>query len=236
MERVDLSHDCKHCSKRFSSVFCKTEHDSLEQINDNKVCSNYQKGQVIFNAQGYPFGLYCINSGKIKITRNGDDGREVILRLAKAGDLIGYKALLSGERYTASAVALEDSSVCFIPKDLFLGILKKDSSLSLEIMKMLSKELSKTETKIAHLAQKPVRERVAETLLFIKQTYGFEEDGITLNVRLSRDEIANIVGTATESAVRLLREFNKDGIIELQGKKIKVLDSNKLIHTANLQD
>ena len=103
-------------------------------------------------------------------------------------------------------------------------------------MRFISTELNKAETKVAHLAQKPVRERVAESLLFIKETYGLEADGVTLNVRLSREEIANIVGTATESAIRLLSEFKKDGIIELEGKKIKIVDSLKLIKTANLQD
>lgn len=233
---VHSSHDCQHCSKRFSSVFCKAENDSIAAINDQKICSQYKKGQVIFNENGHPFGLYCINSGKIKISRNGDDGREIIVRLAKAGDIIGYKSLLSAQRYTASAVALDECSVCFIPKDLFLTVLKKDANLSLELMSLLSSELSKAETKLAHLAQKPVRERVAETLLFIKETYGLEEDGSTLNVQLSRDEIANIVGTATESTIRLLSEFKKDGIIELVGKKIRVLDNAKLIRTANLQD
>lgn len=229
-------HDCQHCSKRFSSVFCKAEADSLSEISDNKVCSQYKKGQMIFNENGHPFGLFCINSGKIKISRNGDDGREIIVRLAKAGDIIGYKSLLSNQRYTASAVALDECSVCFIPKDLFIGVLKKDSSLSFELMSLMGTELRKAETKLAHLAQKPVRERVAETLLFIKETYGLEEDGSTLNVQLSRDEIANIVGTATESTIRLLSEFKKEGIIELVGKKIKLIDNAKLIRTANLQD
>ena len=104
------------------------------------------------------------------------------------------------------------------------------------MMKLLSDELHKAEIKITHLAQKPIRERLAETLLFIKETYGFEEDGITLNVRLSREEIANLVGTATESTIRLLSDFKKDGIVELDGKKIKILKHTQLLQTANLQD
>lgn len=236
MGHTDNSHDCIHCSKRFSSVFCSAEREHLCDINDAKICSTYKKGQVICNEGAYPFGIFCVNSGKIKISRNGDDGREMIIRLAKPGDLIGYKALLSGERYSASAIAIDDCDVCFIPKDLFLSTLKKDASLSIELMRFISTELNKAETKVAHLAQKPVRERVAESLLFIKETYGLEADGVTLNVRLSREEIANIVGTATESAIRLLSEFKKDGIIELEGKKIKIVDSQKLVKTANLQD
>lgn len=228
--------DCIHCSKRFSSVFCRAEVSNLHSINESKVCSTYKKGQMIFHEGSYAFGLFCINSGKIKISRNGDDGREAILRLAKPGDIIGYKALLINEKYSASAVALDDCNVCFIPKELFLKILKSDSSLSIELMRMLSTELGKVETKLTHLAQKPVRERLAETLLFIKETYGLEDDEQTINAALTREEIANIVGTATESAIRLLSEFKKDNIIELEGKKIKIINMEKLIRTANLQD
>ena len=227
---------CQHCKDRFTSIFCKADQSHLELIADAKVCSVYRKGQVVFNEGAYPFGVYCINDGKIKLSHSGDDGREQIVRLVKAGDIMGYKALLSNERYTATATALEDSSICFIPKDLFLSILQKDASLSFEMMRILSSELRKAELKITHLAQKPVRERLAETLLFIKETYGLEADGHTLSVRLSREEIANLVGTATESAIRLLSEFKKDGMIELDGKKIRLLDLPEIIRTANLQD
>lgn len=208
----------------------------MEEIDAAKVCSIYKKGDVVFQEGTYPFGIYCVNTGKIKLSHSGDDGREQIVRLAKPGDIIGYKALLSAEKYTASAIALDDSSVCFIPKDLFISILQKDANLSFEMMRIIASELRKAETKITHLAQKPVRERLAETLLFIKETYGVEQDGTTLNVRLSREEIANLVGTATESAIRLLSEFKKDGLIELQGKKIRLLNPEEITRTANLQD
>ncbi|MEZ2441673.1 Crp/Fnr family transcriptional regulator [Chitinophaga sp. RCC_12] len=227
---------CHHCKDRFSSIFCKAEQCNLDQIAEAKVCSVYRKGQVIFHEGAYPFGVYCVNDGKIKLSHSGDDGREQIIRLVRDGDIMGYKALLSNERYTATATALEDSSICFIPKDLFLNILQKDASLSFEMMRILSSELRKAELKITHLAQKPVRERLAETLLFIKETYGLEADGHTLSVRLSREEIANLVGTATESAIRLLSEFKKDGMIELEGKKIRLLDLAEIIRTANLQE
>ena len=144
--------------------------------------------------------------------------------------------MLSNERYSATAVALEDTHICFIPKELFISILKNDAALTFEMMKLLADELHKTELKMTHLAQKPVRERLAEILLFIEETYGFEEDGITLNVRLSREEIANLVGTATESTIRLLSEFKRDNMVELDGKKIKIINQKKLAKTANLQD
>lgn len=227
---------CQSCANRFNSVFCKAKEEYVNLINEQKVCNVYKKGQTLFNEGSNPFGVFCINDGKVKLSHQGDDGKEQITRLLKQGDVLGYRALLSGERYSASAVALEDTQICFIPKELFISVLKQDAGLAFEMMKLLSDELHKAELKITHLAQKPIRERLAETLLFIKETYGFEEDGITLNVRLSREEIANLVGTATESAIRLLSEFKKDGMVELDGKKIQILKHKELVRTANLQD
>ena len=228
--------NCEHCSKRFTSVFCKVEHDSLEQINYEKICTPYKKGQIIFHEGTRPHGIYCVNYGKIKLSKIGEDGKEQILRLVKAGDLLGYRALLSQDKYSASAIALEDSGVCFIPKELFMGILQKDGMLSMEIMKLLSDDLRKAEMSITHLAQKPVRERLAEALLFIKETYGYEEDNQTINLRLSREEIANLVGTATETVIRLLSDLKSEGAISLDGKKIKILSLSKLVHIANIDD
>lgn len=228
--------NCQSCAQRFTSVFCKAKQEFISEINDQKICNVYKKGQTLFNEGSYPFGVYCINEGKVKLSHLGDDGKEQIIRLLRGGDILGYRALLSGERYSASAIALEDTQVCFIPKELFISVLKSDTGLAFEMMKLLSDELHKAEVKLTHLAQKPIRERLAETLLFIKETYGYEADGVTLSVRLSREEIANLVGTATESTIRLLSEFKKDGMVELDGKKIKILRQKELMKTANLQD
>ncbi len=227
--------ECKHCSNRFKSVFCKTENDIMNEIEALKICSSIKKGDTIFREGSYASGVYCINAGKVKLSMFGDEGKEQIVRLAKPGDIIGYKALLSGDKYSSTASALEDCNVCFIPREIFLVILQKDAALSFEMMKVLSNELRQAEEKITHLAQKPVRERVAETILFLKETYGLDADNV-VNVSLTREEIANLVGTATETAIRLLSEFNKDNIIELIGKKIKIINQQKLTKTANLYD
>lgn len=234
MEDFSKIQNCAYCSRENNSIFCDAKNQHLDEVNQSKINSDYKKGQFIFNEGAYPHGLYCINSGKVKLSQRGDEGREAIVRLAKPGNIIGYKALLGGNRYTASAIALEDCSVCFIPKDVFFSVLKKDPDLSFSLLSLLSSELHNAETKIVQLAQKPVRERLAEAILFLKETYGLEEDGSTLNVQLSREEIANIVGTATESTIRLLSEFKKDGILDLVGKKIVLLNQAKLVKTANI--
>lgn len=227
---------CAVCSKRTDSVFCCTNGESLDEISDNKSCTIYKKGQVLFNEGGHPFGVYCVNKGKIKVSIVGDEGKEQIVRLAKDGDVLGYRSMLASERYNATAIAIEDSQVCFIPKDIFLSVLKADRPLGMEVMKLLSTQLKEAEIKLTHLAQKPVRERLAETLLFLKETYGMVDETNILAVQLSREEIANLVGTATETAIRLLSELNKEGVIELSGKKIKIINQRQLLRIANLND
>lgn len=227
---------CAKCDKRGNSIFCCTHGEVMDEISDSKTCSVYRKGQVVFNEGGHPFGVYCINKGKIKVSIMGDEGKEQIVRMAREGDVLGYRSMLANERYNATATALEDCQVCFIPKDVFLRSLKSDTALSLEVMKLLSTQLKEAEIKLTHLAQKPVRERLAETLLFLKETYGFEPNSETLSVQLSREEIGNLVGTATETAIRLLSELNREGVIELQGKKIKILNIRALVRIANLND
>ncbi len=228
--------DCLNCQVKDISIFCDLNEEALSVLNEEKSCIMFKKGQIIFSEGVTPQGLYCVHHGKVKLSQAGDMGREQIVRFAKAGDVIGYRALLSGERFLATAIALDDCQICIIPKDIFLKLIEKEVSLSMQVMKLLSQNLGKAEHRITNLAQKPVRKRVAEALLFLKETYGTEADGEILNVVLSREEIANIVGTATETAIRILSEFKADGIIDLQVKKIKILDHKKLLRIANLQD
>lgn len=228
--------DCETCGSRHKSIFCHLELDELAAFSENKSCISFKKGQQIFHEGAQPLGIFCVNDGKVKIAYSGHDGKEQIVRMAKAGDVLGYRALLSAERYNASATAIDETNVCFVPRDTFFSVLKKNSGLSMEIIKMLSGELKKAEQTITDFAQRPVRERMAEGLLFLKETYGFEEDGTTLNIVLSREDIANLVGTATETAIRLLSELKHDKVVEFVGKKIRVLDMDALIKSANLYD
>ena len=227
---------CHHCNVRMKSVFNVLEGDHLSEMSMHKSCNIYKKGQYVFSENGIPHGLYCINSGKIKIATTGYDGKEQILRLAKSGDIVGYRALLSNERYASSAITLEDASICLIEKDFFFKSMETSPKLMFEVVKKMSRDLKEAEGHIVSLSQKNVRERMAEALLFLKATYGLEEDQQTIMVNLSREEIADYVGTSTESCIRLLSEFNHDKIIALQGKKIKILNLPQLIQTANIED
>lgn len=228
--------DCDKCDTRGGSVFAELVNVDLDTISANKGCRYYSKGDMVFYADEFPSGLFCIHRGIIKIYKVGKDGKEQIIRLARQGDIIGYRSLLSGDRYTAYAVPLEDAQVCHIPKSTFFSLLASNYPLSSRVMELLSTELKAAEQRIVEMAQKPVRERLAETLLLLRETYGVESDRKTLTIKLTRVELANIVGTATESVSRLLSKFKEEKIIDMDGRKIQIIDPEGLADAANLDD
>lgn len=215
---------CAACIAGTHAIFENLEEPQVQFLNEQKYCQHYQKGQVIFQEGARPQGLYCVNAGKIKLTYLGDDGREQIIHLAKAGDILGYRALLGDDTYSLSAVAMEESAICFIPRTSFLELVQQNGKLSGELIKLLTAELRMTEQHLAGMAQKTVRERLAEALLLLRETYGFEPGTQILQVQLSREELANMVGTATETIIRLLTEMKHENIVELNGKKIHLAD------------
>ena len=227
---------CYYCNARLNSVFSEINAAQAEELNKAKCCRLFKKGQVIFDEGTYPHGLYCVNNGKIKIIQAGADGREQILHLAKNGDIMGYRALLSGDKYSCSAVAMEDSCLCFIPAGVFTGMVEHNARLALNIIRLFSDELKEAEKTITDIAQKTVKERLAQGILLLYRYYGTEADGKTINVQVTREEIADIVGTVRETVTRSLMEFDKEKIIKLEGKKIKILNHARLIATANVFD
>jgi len=227
---------CLQCNSRLRSIFNEVGSLDTEIMDSSKTCQSFKKGQTIFEEGAYPHGLYCINSGKIKVTQTGADGREHIVHLCKDGDVMGYRAVLSGDKYSCSAVALENSSVCFIPTKVFIAMVEKDPKLAFKIIHLFSNELKIAERNITDIAQKSVKERLAQGLLLLKESYGFENDNATINVAMTREDIANIVGTARETVIRLLFELERGGILGLDGKKIKILDQPKLLRLANIID
>ncbi len=227
---------CLQCNSRMRSIFDSVGSMDLEVMDSAKTCQQFKKGETIFEEGTYPHGLYCISNGKVKVTQTGSDGREHIVHLSKDGDVMGYRAVLSGDKYSCSAVALENSSVCFIPTKVFVSMVEKDPKLAFKIIHLLSNELKVAERGITDIAQKSVKERLAQGLLLLKESYGFESDNATLNVAMTREDIANIVGTARETVIRLLFELDREGVIHLDGKKIKIVDQGKLLRLANIFD
>ncbi len=169
--------DCYYCNSRIKSVFHELNATEVHHLNEAKYCKIFRKGQVIFEEGTYPLGLFCVNNGKIKATQQGADGREQILHLAKNGDVMGYRALLSGDKYSCSAVALEDSSLCFIPAKVFTDMVAQNGKLALRIIHLFSDELKAAEKAVTDIAQKTVKERLAQSILMLHSYYGTEKDG-----------------------------------------------------------
>lgn len=221
------------CKARINSIFKELTGDDLAQLDQSKSCRQYNKGELIFNEGAYPRGLFCVQSGKIKLSQIGADGKEQIVHLANDGDVMGYRAILGEDTYSCSAMALEDSKVCFIPKTQFNNLVENNSKLTLQIVHLLSDELKEAERKITNTAQQPVKNRLAQSLLSLKDNYGMESDKVTINVSIKREEIANLAGTTRETATRLLYELQEQKLIELVGKKIKILNDKKLVELAH---
>lgn len=236
MEKAPNTTHCAHCETRIKSVFCKANAPDLEAIDEHKNVVVFKKGQEIFNQDAKPHGLYCVSKGKVKVHQLGSEGKDQIVRMAKEGDIIGYRSLLSGDRYACSATALDNTTVCFIPKETFFNVMEANSSITFSVMNLLSNDLGKAEHKLTDINLKPVKERLAEALLFLKETYGFEADNQTLNIVMSREDIASLVGTARETAIRVLSDLKDEQVLVLEGKKIKIINLLELVRIANVFD
>ncbi|MEQ8907818.1 MAG: Crp/Fnr family transcriptional regulator [Vicingaceae bacterium] len=226
---------CATCGSKHKSVFCSLNSVQLTDIDSDKSCDFYKKGDTIFREGSNSRGIFCVNKGKIKLSRMGPSGKEQIVRFATSGDIIGYNSMLSKRPLSATAKALDDSAVCFIPARNFFEMLRKEPNFSLKILELTAKNWENASRLITDMAQKTTKQRLAEMLLWLKETFGLDEDNC-IDVKLSREEIANMVGTATEAVIRLLGELKKDKLIALEGKRIKLLDIHGLVVLADLVD
>ncbi|MCC5919114.1 MAG: Crp/Fnr family transcriptional regulator [Cyclobacteriaceae bacterium] len=225
---------CELCASRKKSLFSDVSSEHMCSISDHKSMISHKKGQILFYEGTRPLGLFCISHGVVKVYKTASNGKEQIIKLAKAGDFLGYSSLLSEEAYLNTASIVEDASICFIPKENFFKLLHTDSDFSRRLTAAICKDLGVAEERITDTAQKSIRERLAQTLLMLSETYGIDgEESRKIDVALTREEIAGIVGTATETVIRLLSEFKKDKLIDLQGKKIIILDKHRLSKTAD---
>ncbi|WP_338645404.1 Crp/Fnr family transcriptional regulator [Flavobacterium sp. KS-LB2] len=218
---------CEQCIVReFSSLKALTK-DELLKLSDCKTSHTIKKGAVIFEEGENVNGIYCIKDGICKLTKLSANGKDHIVKLVTKGELLGQRSMISDEPVNLSAIALEDMQVCFIPKSEVMGYFDKNNQFSMNVMKTICGDLKEADELMVKLAQKTVKERLAETLLYLHHTFGENEDK-SLKIQLSRDELASMIGTATESCIRLLSDFNKLGLIELTGKKIVLKDLTQL--------
>jgi CRP/FNR family transcriptional regulator, polysaccharide utilization system transcription regulator len=226
---------CRDCTNS-TSIFCCLSPENKDLLSDRKGDNFYKKGQVIFYEGNHANGLYCVFNGKVKLSKLGSDGKEQIVRFSKTGDVIGYRALLGDEPYQATATAMEDAHICLLSKEKFFQLMSENPKLSLSVIQLLSKDLKSAEQLLLDVAQKSVKERVAEALVLLKNTFGYQEDQQTLNVLLTRSEIADMVGSTTETTIRTLSQLSDEGVVSLSGKKILIKDIKKLLYYSNAYD
>lgn len=204
----------------------------IRKIFSHEWVGSYHRGQSIFYEGTPPTGLYFVLQGKVKVYKTGLWRRQQIVRLAGPGDLLTLRAVGGTPRLVVSASALEDSEVLFLDLKDFLEVLKTNAKFAYKIIQILSLEIDHAEQRIRDLAQMNVRQRLADIILYLSNTFG-DKDHKTIGVRLMREEIANIIGTSIETVVRLLSDFRDKGLIEPEGREIRILNRPKLEQTAH---
>ena len=226
--KKDKASKCEQCITRQLNSLGELTKDELIRVSGCKTSLFIKRGEVLFDEGNYINGVFCIKDGVCKVTKMSTNGRDQIVKLVKRGDLLGERSLISEEVANLKATAINDMEVCFIPKEEIIRDLKSNTSFTISVLKEMADSLKEADNIIVDMAQKTVKQRLAETLLFLKKSYGSDNTEEPLKIELSREDIANIVGTATESAIRLLSLFKKEKLIHLKGKDIFILNSNKL--------
>ncbi len=224
----------KEIFENSKSVFSLLSPQEKEELLPQITITNFKKNEFIYKEGDKPSAFIFLIEGKVKIFKEGVGGREQIIRMTKPMGYVGYRALLAEEIHIASAVTLEDSLVCHVNAEHFFGKLLKNADFSGKILRKLARELGFSNARTVTLTQKHIRGRLAESLLLLKEKYGFEHDGVSLKAYLSREDIANLSNMTTSNAIRTLSTFAGEKVIAIDGRKIKILDLQKLERISKL--
>ena len=197
--------------------------DELIRISHCKTSKIIKRGEILFNEGDHVNGVFCIKDGVCKVSKMSENGRDQVIKLVKKGDLLGERSLITGGPANLTASALNDMEICFIPKEEIVRDLKRNNNFTMSMLKDLAESLRNADEVIVDMAQKTVKQRLAETLIHLDKKFVKDDQGY-IDVYLTREDIANIIGTATESAIRILSDFKKNGLIDFKGKRISILD------------
>ncbi|MGV3632230.1 MAG: response regulator [Bacteroidota bacterium] len=203
--------------------------EDLKKLSLENKARTYKKKERVYSEEDYPKGIFFLNKGKIKTHRSNDQGKELITGLYKEGDFFGYLALLNEETHSDSATALEDAEIYMIHKDDFYSLIYKNAEVSRKFIKMISDNLREKEEQLVRLAYSSVRKLVAEAIITLYNRYKKESD-TTFSMKILRDDLANLAGTATETTIRILCDLRDEGLVDMKGSTITVLDYDKLQH------
>lgn len=224
---LQKEHRCENCIVRQLNTLKALTKEELKRISDNKTFQTIKKGEVIFNEGDKLKGVYCVRDGVSKLSKMSDNGKDHIVKISTKGELLGQRSVITDEHTNLSAVALSDMSLCFIPKNFLNDNLSGNIKFTKAVLLQLANDLKFADDVIVNMAQKSVKQRIAETLQYLEDNFGTDAEGF-INMILTREDIANVVGTAKEACIRQLSAFKKAGWIDTNGKRIKILDRNSL--------
>lgn len=216
------------CLEGENSPFRSLSRSEKESIYSHHSVQQSKRGEYIFRQGEKARGILCLAEGKAKIFNTGVGGREQIMKMLKPGDLFGFQALFSESGWTESSVSIENSVICILDKQYITKLLRSNPEVSVRFCEILTGELAAAFNKMISLSQKHVRGRLAESILMLAGIYGFDADGRTINASLSRNDIAHLSNMTTSNAIRTLSSFASEGVIGIRGKKIVLLDHEKL--------
>jgi CRP-like cAMP-binding protein len=218
---------CENCIVRKFNALRAMSRDELKAVSDSKISKKVKKGQLLFDEGEKLNGVYCVRGGVSKLSKLSPNGKDQIVKLASKGEVLGERSVIAEESSNLSATAVSDMEVCFIPKEAIVSTLHKNPDFTYEVLRLMAHDLREADDVIVNMSQKSVKQRIAEALLYLKTNFGEDADGY-LALILSREDIANVVGTATESCIRILSEFRKKGLIKTSGKRMAILEPRKL--------
>lgn len=211
------------------SELCKPLNDQQKAfLTQNLTTRNYKKNESIYCEGDKPDHLMCLLSGKVKIFKNGVGGRIQIIRVIKPVEYFGYRASFADQQFLTGAAAFEPSVIGLIPMSIIKTLVHENNDLACLFIKLLSVDLGVADERVVNLTQKHIRGRLAESLMFLKDNYGLEEDGSTLSIYLSREDLANLSNMTTSNAIRTLSNFASEKLIAIDGRKIKIMEEEKL--------
>lgn len=222
---------CEQCIvRKFNPLKTLTKTEVI-RISGCKTVKRIKKGEILFNEGEHINGIYCIKNGVCKLSKISENGRNQIINLIDRGSIVGERCLVSDEVSNLSAVALNDMEICFIPKEEIVSSLQQNPNFSFSFLQTMADNLKNANNLVVNMAQKTVKQRLADTLLYLFKNYRSEEKN-NIDLHLSREDFADIIGAATESTIRLLSEFKKKNLIEMRGKEIFIVNEKGLENIA----
>jgi CRP-like cAMP-binding protein len=215
------------CTGRFKQTFRRVPEAEFAGLLAGATVEACRKGEFVYEENSRLKGCYLLYSGIVKIFQTGSEGKEQIVRLGKEGDLFGFRSVIRGEPACTSVEALADCVLCHVPGTALVEAIARSPAFANEMMQIACRELGEANRYIKDIAQKPVRARLAEILLLIAADFGMEKDG-ALALNLSRVDLSNFIGTATETLIRLLAGFKRERLVATKGRRIRLLDVERL--------